>query len=192
MPTGGKGRVDSPLPRTYSVLYVGSTPECAIAECFGAFDVWDRVVIEAKPATPLVPRSRFALAAYDLPDDSEIRNLDDASALVSEHLRPSNVVTRDRAITQAWAAKIHARDGTPAFRGGHTMSRRGSRWEYGRTILCAYRALHASFPYETQQSRQPQRPFGGGLCARRYEHDCSRHASIAKGRKRFVRLRERH
>ncbi len=109
VPAGGKGRVDSPLPRAYSVLYAGSTPECAIAERFGAFDVWDRDLIEARPASPLLRRSRFALAAYELPDDVAIRVLDDAPTLVSEGLRPSDVVTRDRALTQAWAARIYGR-----------------------------------------------------------------------------------
>ncbi|HUY41836.1 MAG TPA: RES family NAD+ phosphorylase [Candidatus Dormibacteraeota bacterium] len=109
VPPGGRGRIDSVAPRAYTVLYVGSTPECAVAECFGAFDVWDRIVVEAKPATPLLPKSRFALASYALPSALDVRNLDDAAALLAEGLIPSRVVTRDRSVTQAWASRIHAR-----------------------------------------------------------------------------------
>lgn len=105
---GGKNRADSPTPGSYSCLYVGDTPEGSIAEAFGRFDSWDAVVIEASPAVPALPGSRFALARYELPNTSTIRDLDDARAVLAEGLRPSGVVTRDRAVTQSWSAKIQA------------------------------------------------------------------------------------
>jgi hypothetical protein len=89
------------------VLYVGDTPEGAIAETFGRFDLWDQALIEADPAVATLPGSRFALAVFEAPDNLRLRNLDDMQALLEERLRPSNVVTRDRKITQAWAARIH-------------------------------------------------------------------------------------
>lgn len=108
-PSGGKNRADSPTPGVYRCLYVGDSAEGSIAEAFGRFDVWDSNVIEADPAAPALPGSRFALATYDIPDTVRIQNLDDAQALLSEGLRPSQVVTRDRGVTQAWAARIQSR-----------------------------------------------------------------------------------
>jgi hypothetical protein len=107
-PRGGANRADSPIPGAYRCLYVGDTPEGAIAEAFGRFDLWDRDVIEADPATPLLPGSRFALAAFELGARAAVRDLDDAQVLLEERLRPSAVVARDRRVSQAWAARIHA------------------------------------------------------------------------------------
>lgn len=105
---GGKNRADSPTPGVYRCLYVGDTAAGSIAETFGRFETWDRDLIEAYSCAPSLPGSRFALATYDLPAGIAVRSLDDAHALVSEGLRPSEVVTRDRAVTQAWSAKIHS------------------------------------------------------------------------------------
>ena len=44
-----------------------------------------------------------AVATYELPDRASILDLDDADALKRLRLRPSDVVTRDRAVTQRWA-----------------------------------------------------------------------------------------
>jgi hypothetical protein len=107
VPPGGKNRLDSRI-GAYRVLYVGAAPVGCIAEAFGRFDVWDRALIESAPATPLVPGSRFALAAYDVPDHASLLDLDNAQALLDWRLRPSPIVTRDRAITQTWAAAIHS------------------------------------------------------------------------------------
>ena len=107
-PAGGKNRADSPAQDVYRCLYVGNTIEGSIAEAFGRFDMWDSDVIEADPATPFVPGSRFALAAYDLAVSADVCVLDDAATLLREGLRPSHVVTRDRSITQAWASRIQA------------------------------------------------------------------------------------
>lgn len=107
-PAGGKNRADSPGLPAYRCLYVGDSAEGSVAEAFGRFDVWDAALIEASPATPALPGSRFALATYELPDEVKIRNLDDARALLEEGLRPSNVVTRERSVTQAWSANIRS------------------------------------------------------------------------------------
>ena len=107
-PAGGKNRVDPPVVGQYRVLYAGSDPAGCIAEAFGRFDVWDRTLIESDPATPLLPGSRFALATYELPDDVAILDLDDAQTLLEWQLHPSQVVSRDRNVTQAWAARMYA------------------------------------------------------------------------------------
>jgi hypothetical protein len=104
---GGRNRADSPA-GAYRCLYAGDTAEGSVAETFGRFDTWDSALVEADPATPFLPGSRFALAAFDSPNGLDIRQLDDAQALLDEALRPSQVVTRDRSISQAWAARIQA------------------------------------------------------------------------------------
>lgn len=56
---------------------------------------------------PALPGSRRALCTYELADQAPILDLDDASALVNWGLKPSEVVTRDRARTQAWALRVY-------------------------------------------------------------------------------------
>ncbi len=99
VPPGGRNRIDNP--RSYSVLYVAANPEAAIAETFGRLAVWT-------PETFLHSSGRsYALAAYEIPDDLAIFNLDDVDALKTIGImRPTNVITRDRAKTQAWAQTI--------------------------------------------------------------------------------------
>lgn len=124
-PAGGKSRADAP-DGSYRCLYAAASAEAAIAEAFGRFDTWDRALFEADPATPLLPGSRFALASYELPDDVALRNLDDARTLLDEGLRPSQVVTRNRDVTQGWALRIHARGG---FAGVSWWSYYDANWQ---------------------------------------------------------------
>lgn len=105
-PPGGKNCADSPPPERYRCLYVSDSPSGAIAETFGRFDEWDRALFETVPASPALPGSYFALATYELDMPGETCNLNDARALQLRSLRPSDVVTRKRATTQAWAAHI--------------------------------------------------------------------------------------
>lgn len=100
----GAGRVDNP--GQYDVLYLGDTAAGAIAEAFGWASTWDASLFRGIPA---LPGSVRALATYDL-DDARVSicDLDDAARLVELGLRPSQVVTRDRAVTQQWAARIYA------------------------------------------------------------------------------------
>lgn len=113
-PPGGAGRADSPTDR-YRCLYTASAPEGAIAEAFGRFDRWDRQLIEMAPATPTLPASRFAVVGFELVS-APIRNLDDARVLLEEGLRPSQVVSRDLSVTQAWSSRIHDRAGYAGVR----------------------------------------------------------------------------
>jgi hypothetical protein len=107
LPPGGKNRADSPT-GAYRCLYAGDDPSGAIAEAFGRFTIWDRDVLEANPAAPVLPGSRFALATYELRAGYDLCDLDDARRLVDLSLRPSEVVTRDRKVTQRWAQAIQA------------------------------------------------------------------------------------
>ena len=95
-PTGA-GRVDAP--GTYSVLYVSDAPAGAVAEAFGGVPLWTPAMFDK----PSFERGRRALATYELPDQAAVLDLDDPDALKRLGLRPSDVVTRDRAVTQRWA-----------------------------------------------------------------------------------------
>jgi hypothetical protein len=50
-----------------------------------------------------------ALVTYDLDDAAAVCDMDDARRLVGLDLRPSQVVTRERAVTQGWGARIFER-----------------------------------------------------------------------------------
>lgn len=89
------------------MLYAGDTIEGAVAEVFGRFDTWDTDLIEARPARGDVPSSRYAVASYEVTEARPLCNLDDAAELQQRGLRPSNVVTRDRSVTQRWATRIY-------------------------------------------------------------------------------------
>ena len=100
----GKGRADNR--GTYNVLYLSSAPSGAVAETFGELAVWSSEMF----VRPGLPRSVRALVAYDLPDEAPVFDLDDARALDALGLRPSQVVTRDRVVTQRWALAIYEQD----------------------------------------------------------------------------------
>lgn len=53
--------------------------------------------------TPSLERGHRALGTYELPDRAGVLDLDDPDALKRLGLRPSDVVTRDRLVTQRWA-----------------------------------------------------------------------------------------
>lgn len=95
----GAGRVDNP--ERYAVLYASDSATGAVAESFGNLAVWSDQMF-------VVPSmgARRALATYEL-HDGVVLDLDDARALLHRDIRPSRVVTRDRAITQRWALGIY-------------------------------------------------------------------------------------
>lgn len=97
----GAGRVDNPS--RYRTLYFSDTPAGAVVEAFGGLKIW----IAQMFVRPDLPGSVRALATYDVSDDLRIFDLDDAAALDSLGLRPSQVVTREREVTQRWALAIY-------------------------------------------------------------------------------------
>jgi len=101
-PRQGAGRVDDPA-GDYLVLYLAASPEAAVAEALGRYPRWTPPVLAVPPAAP--PGSVLALAAYD--GEPRVCDLDDARRLGSLGLRPSRVVTRERAVTQAWARRLY-------------------------------------------------------------------------------------
>src|SRR4051794_15076519 len=95
------GRVDHP---DYYVWYLGRQPEAAVGETFGNLSVWDESMFEV----PFLPGARRALGVFRLPDDLRLRDLDDPRVLVELGLRPTQVVTRNLAVTQTWGHALWA------------------------------------------------------------------------------------
>jgi hypothetical protein len=94
------GRVDNP--NHYDAFYMALSREAAVGEVFGDLPVWSKGMF----IYPALPGSRRALATFRLPDDLPIMNLDDAKALTSLKLRPTEVVCRNLPVTQGWALRI--------------------------------------------------------------------------------------
>lgn len=94
------GRVDDP---DRYVWYLARHPEGAVGEVFGNLATWDPSMF----AFPLIPGARRALGVYRLPDDLRILDLDDPAQLTALGLRPTQVVARSPAVTQAWGRRIH-------------------------------------------------------------------------------------
>jgi hypothetical protein len=101
VPGGGVGRIDNP--EQYRTLYLSDGAGGACAEAFHYWPVWDERML---PGSPSLPGSVQALAVYTLASDVPVCDLDDAGRLMELSLRPSQVVLRDRRVTQAWALRI--------------------------------------------------------------------------------------
>lgn len=96
----GTGRHDNP--DRYGCLYLSESPMSAVAEALaqfrGAGVLSHGMLIRAN--LPL------ALVQVDCADDESLIDLDDPGILTRTRLRPSEVATRARAVTQAYAARI--------------------------------------------------------------------------------------
>ena len=98
----GNGRHDNP--DLYGCLYVSTEPVSAVAEQF------QRLVGTSLEAPDLLRRGLpLALATIDFDEDGELVDLDDPGVLVGEGMRPSQVATNDRLITQAGASELFSR-----------------------------------------------------------------------------------
>jgi RES domain-containing protein len=98
----GNGRHDNP--EIYGCLYVSVEPVSAVAEQI------QRLAGTSLEAADLVRRGLpLALATIDFVESGELVDLDDPAVLVGEGLRPSEIATNDRSVTQAGAAEVHAR-----------------------------------------------------------------------------------
>ena len=84
------------------VLYLSTSPVGAIVEVFASLAVWESKMF-VSPTTPGATRS---LGRYKLADRAKILDLDDVDALRALGLRPSEVVTPDRSVTQRWAKRV--------------------------------------------------------------------------------------
>jgi len=104
LPVGyqGQGRIDNP--DLYTAFYLSTDPAGAIAEAFGNLGLWSEQMFSGPPRAPGTSRALVAFRTAS----TAVLDLDDPAALLERSLRPSRVVTRDRAVTQAWARRIHA------------------------------------------------------------------------------------
>ncbi|HEX9833917.1 MAG TPA: RES domain-containing protein [Mycobacterium sp.] len=93
------GRADHP---DYYVWYVARQSEAACGEAFGNLSRWVASMFDF----PAVPGARKTLGEYELPDDLRICDLDDPHRLVELGLRPTQIVTRNLAVTSEWAHRI--------------------------------------------------------------------------------------
>jgi hypothetical protein len=84
-------------------MYLSDAPAGAVAEAFGTLAHWTSTMF----VRPDLPGSVRALATYEIQEKAAVFDLDDAEALRTLRLRPSQVVTRDRTVTQSWALEIH-------------------------------------------------------------------------------------
>jgi hypothetical protein len=102
-PFQGSARHDNP--DRYGCLYVTEEPASAVAEALAPF----RGSGELHASMLERSGTRLALVAIDLPDDTELVDLDEPRVLRAERLRPSTVATRVRTATQEYAARLHER-----------------------------------------------------------------------------------
>jgi len=96
----GEGRHDNPL--VYGCLYLSEQPLSCVVEQLARF--------RGQRLTPALLRRRglpLALAELELPDDTQLVDLDEPAVLRRERLRPSRVATRKRTVTQPQALALH-------------------------------------------------------------------------------------
>jgi hypothetical protein len=98
----GEGRHDNP--DVYGCLYLSDRPASCIAEQLAAF--------RGQRLTASMLRRRglpLALGRLEIANGAKLVDLDDASVLVRERLRPSQVATRSRSVTQPHALALYRR-----------------------------------------------------------------------------------
>ena len=96
----GDGRHDNP--DAYGCLYLTDREISGVVEQLARFR--GQRLIEQMLSRRGLP---LALAAIELPDDTEVVDLDDPVVLRRRRLRPSLVATRDRSLTQPQARAVH-------------------------------------------------------------------------------------
>jgi hypothetical protein len=96
----GAGRHDNP--DRYGCLYASEAPLSAVAEALAPF----RGTGTLSAAMLIRAGLPLALARLDLDEHCNVIDLDDPRVLTHVRLRPSEVATNTRAVTQAYAARI--------------------------------------------------------------------------------------
>ena len=96
----GDGRHDNP--DAYGCLYLTDREVSGVVEQFARFR-------GQRLTEPMLIRRKLplALAVLELPDNSELIDLDDPVVLRRRRLRPSRVATRDRSVTQPQALAVY-------------------------------------------------------------------------------------
>ena len=118
-PYQGEGRHDNA--DLYGCLYLSERPLSCIVEQLARF--------RGQRLSAALLRRRnlpLALAELELPDETELVDLDDPAVLRRERLRPSGVATRVREVTQPQARALH--EGHPNAAGLRWWSTFESLW----------------------------------------------------------------
>jgi hypothetical protein len=97
----GGGRHDNP--DLYGCLYVAEDPVSAVAELLAPFRGTGKLL----PSMLIRYGEPLSLAALDLDDGITVVDLDDPATLLATGLRPSQVATRHRQLTQRQAAEVY-------------------------------------------------------------------------------------
>jgi hypothetical protein len=97
----GGGRHDNP--DLYGCLYVAEEPVSCVAELLAPFRGTGKLL----PSMLVRYGKTLALAAIELEDGVTVVDLDDPSTLIATDLRPSQVATRRRTVTQRQAAEVY-------------------------------------------------------------------------------------
>jgi hypothetical protein len=150
----GVGRHDNP--DRYGCLYVTLDPVAAIAEALAPF----RGAGELNDAMLVRGGRRLALCALAVRgDDGALVDLDDPAVLVAERLRPSQVATRARAVTQAHALRLY--DRRPDALGLRWWSTLESSW----TNVTLFDRAASRLALERSQTLVPDDPSTLAACA---------------------------
>jgi RES domain-containing protein len=104
----GAGRHDNP--ELYGCLYAAERAVSAVAEALAPFRGTGKLMegMLTRSGLPL------ALAQLSLSDDARILDLDDPAVLQEVGLRPSQVATGERTVTQGYAARLYALSTAPS------------------------------------------------------------------------------
>lgn len=98
----GWGRADNL--DLYDAWYFAHAPEGAVGEVFGNLASWS----DGMFILPALVGARRVLGVYEVNENAtRVLDLDDASTLASRGLRPTQVVQRNRSVTQQWSRQIY-------------------------------------------------------------------------------------
>ncbi len=98
-PRQGSSRIDNP--EHFLVLYASTSASTAIAESLAYKPPpWDAKTLFRSDGL------RYHVATFELPAESRLCDLDEPQSLLERKLKPSTVISRQRATTQAWALRI--------------------------------------------------------------------------------------
>ncbi len=102
IPGSTDGRVANP--DLYRELYLAAQPEAAIAETFGRLAIWKPIDFIHATGRP------YRLVTYSFPPDTLVLSLDNTSTLLDLGIiAPTDIVTRNRATSRAWARTVYLR-----------------------------------------------------------------------------------
>lgn len=134
----GRSRLDNP--HLYDAAYFGYTKEVAIGESFADLSEWSEQMFTMPGVGERV------LGTYRIDDDLPLLDLDDANALAARSLRPTQVVSRNRSATKAWAKSIFNEqdpDGSRTWAGVRWWSYHRPQW----TVIAIWTPMGESVPY---------------------------------------------